>query len=222
MALVKLEITPLDKNGARIEGRRLKVLFNPSEYSISKTVSWEAGGGQNDRRFNSPGAAFGGGGPRQLTLKLFYDVTEPIDGRVIDDVRLETNKLVDLTRIDRDLERPPVVQITWGQAPIGSDFPFTGVVSSLTQTFVLFTSEGKPLRANVDVTVTEFLKPELDQRETDPEMTTYRIKRGDSLASIAAALYGDPSRWRIIAEANSLDDPRALEIGTSLSIPELQ
>jgi hypothetical protein len=221
MALVKLEITPLDKNGARIEGRRLKVLFNPSEYSISKSVSWEVGGGEMDRRFNAPGSTFGGGGPRQLSLKLFYDVTEPIEGRVIDDVRIETNKLAELTRIERDLERPPVVQVTWGQAPIGSDFPFTGVITSLTQTFVLFTSEGKPVRANVDVTFTEFLIPALDQRETDPELTTYRIKRGDSLASIAAAMYGDPSQWRIIAEANSLDDPRAIEIGRTLSIPEL-
>src|SRR5919109_5086679 len=135
MALVKLEITPLDKNGARIEGRRLKVLFNPSEYSISKSVSWEVGGGEMDRRFNAPGSTFGGGGPRQLSLKLFYDVTEPIEGRVIDDVRIETNKLAELTRIERDLERPPVVQVTWGQAPIGSDFPFTGVITSLTQTF---------------------------------------------------------------------------------------
>jgi hypothetical protein len=221
MALVKLEITPLDKNGARIEGRRLKVLFNPSEYSISKSVSWETGGGENDRRVNAPGSTFGGGGPRQLGLKLFYDVTEPIEGRMIDDVRIEINKLAELTRIERNLERPPVVQVIWGQASIGSDFPFTGVITSLTQTFVLFTSEGKPVRANVDVTFMEFLNPELDQRETDPEMTTYRIKRGDSLASIAAAMYGDPSQWRIIAEANSLDDPRALEIGRTLSIPEL-
>ncbi len=220
MALVKLEITPLDKNGARIEGRRLKVLFNPSEYSISKSVSWEAGEDKNDRRFNAPGSTFGGGGPRQLTLKLFYDVTEPIDGRVIDDVRLETNKLVKLSRIDRDLKRPPVVQILWGQAPIGSDFPFTGVMTSLIQTFVLFTSEGKPVRANVDVSFTEFLEPKLDQLETDPEMTTYRIKCGDSLQGIAAALYGDPSRWRLIAEANELDDPRTLPIGRTLSIPE--
>ena len=219
MALVKLEITPLDKNGTRIEGRRLKVLFNPSEYSISKSVSWD--GGENNRRFNAPGSTFGGGGPRQLSLKLFYDVTEPIEGRKIDDVRIEINKLAELTRIERNLERPPVVQVIWGQASIGSDFPFTGVITSLTQTFVLFTSEGKPVRANVDVTFMEFLNPELDQRETDPEMTTYRIKRGDSLASIAAAMYGDPSQWRIIAEANSLDDPRALEIGRTLSIPEL-
>ena len=219
MALVKLEITPLDKNGTRIEGRRLKVLFNPSEYSISKSVSWD--GGENNRRFNAPGSTFGGGGPRQLSLKLFYDVTEPIEGRVIDDVRIETNKLAELTCIERNLKCPPVVQVSWGQAPIGSDFPFTGSITSLTQTFVLFTSEGKPVRANVDVTFTEFLNPELDQRETDPEMTTYRIKRGDSLASIAAAMYGDPSQWCIIAEANSLDDPRALEIGRTLSIPEL-
>jgi hypothetical protein len=220
MALAKLDITPLDNKGNRIERRSLKVLFNPTEYSIAKSVTWEPRSGENDGRFNAPALTFGGGGLRQLSLKLLYDVTEPVEGRMIDDVRIETNKLAALTRIERDQGRPPVVRISWGQAPIGSDFPFTGMITSLTQTFVLFTSEGKPVRANVDVSFSEFLDPELDQRETDPEMTTYRIKRGDNLAVIAAAMYGDPSLWRLIAEANDVDDPRVLEIGRTLSIPE--
>jgi nucleoid-associated protein YgaU len=137
-------------------------------------------------------------------------------------VREETNKLAAFSRIDRDLQRPPVVQVTWGKAPVGSDFPFTGVITSLTQTFVLFSSEGKPLRANVDVTLLEYLNPEMDKRLTDPELTTYCIKRGDTLANISAAKYGDPTQWRRIAEANGLDDPRAIQIGRVLTIPETQ
>ncbi|MEN2383876.1 MAG: LysM peptidoglycan-binding domain-containing protein [Gloeotrichia echinulata DEX184] len=72
----------------------------------------------------------------------------------------------------------------------------------------------------MSVTFTEYLKPLDDQRQTDPELTTHIVKRGDTLSSIAAQLYRDPRRWRIIAEANNLDDPRHLEIGTTLSIPE--
>lgn len=221
MALEKLVITPLGKNGGRFESKSVKVLFNPGEYTVTKSVSWDLEN-RKDRRFNAPGLSFGGGGSRQLSLKLFYDVTEPINGRLLSDVRDETNKLAAFTRIDRDLQRPPVVQVTWGKAPVGSDFPFTGVITSLTQSFVLFSSDGKPLRANVDVTLLEYLRPELDKRETDPELTTYRIKRGDTLANITAALYGDPAQWRRIAEANGIDDPRTLEIGRVLTIPETQ
>jgi hypothetical protein len=223
MALAKLTITPLDKDGNRIEGRSFKALFNPTEYSVSKAVNWGSGaeeGEESDRRFNAPGLTFQGGGRRQLTLNLFYDVTEPINGKIIGDVREETNRLVKLTRIDRDLQQPPVIQVAWGDAPSGSDFPFTGVISNLEQTFTLFTQDGRPVRANVRATLVEFLDPEMDQRETDPELTTYRVKRGDRLSSIAAAVYGDPFRWRVIAEANALDDPRQLEAGRLLTLPE--
>jgi hypothetical protein len=219
MALEKLVITPLGKNGGQLANKSIKVLFNPSEYTVTKSVSWDSEDGK-DRRFNAPSLNFGGGSSRQLTLKLFYDVTEPINGRLLSDVREETNKLATFTRIDRELQRPPMVQVTWGKAPVGSDFPFTGVITSLSQTFVLFSGLGKPLRANVDVTLLEYLSPEMDKRETDPEMTTYRIKRGDTLASISAAMYDDPAQWRRIAEANGLDDPRTLNIGRVLSIPE--
>ena len=58
-----------------------------------------------------------------------------------------------------------------------------------------------------------------DQRETDPEFTTRLVKRGDSLSSIAAEVYRDPTLWRLIAEANGLDDPRHLPIGLRLELP---
>jgi hypothetical protein len=231
MALAKLTITPL---GA-VKGKSFKVLFNPTEYSVSKTVNWsgEEYDKESDRRFNAPALKFQGGARRRLVLNLFYDVTEPVfydvtepvNGKNIGDVREETNRLVKLTRIDRELKEPPLVEVTWGDAPSGSDFPFTGAIVELEQTFTLFTQDGRPVRANVRVTLLEHLDPDLDQRETDPELTRYLVKRGDRLSTIAAAFYGDPLRWRIIAEAiiaeaNALDDPRQLEVGRLLTIPE--
>jgi nucleoid-associated protein YgaU len=35
-------------------------------------------------------------------------------------------------------------------------------------------------------------------------------------------MYGDPTRWRAIAEANGIDDPLALRRGRTLSIPRPQ
>lgn len=223
MALEKLKITPLSPS--KLD--EITVLFNPSSYSIVKTVAWRssdtaAGNDSKARRsLNAPPLAFGGGGSRQLTLELFFDVTETVENIETVDVRRETNKIVALTRIERDLGRPPVCQVSWGAAPTNSDFPFKGVVKQLTQRFTLFESTGRPVRANLTAIFLEFLDPKEDQRKTDPELTTRIIKRGDTLSSIAADVYRDPALWRIIAEANRLDDPRRLEIGRSLTIPRL-
>jgi hypothetical protein len=215
MALEKLQITPLHKVDAKIT-----VLFNPTSYSITSSVTWTP---QGSRKLNAPPLTYGGGASRTLTLDLFYDVTEPIDGRRIDDVRRETNKIVALARKEPPpLDRPPTVAIEWGAAPpTGSDFPFFGVVSGLTQNFTMFKPDGRPVRANLNVTFTEFIASEIDQRKLDPEFTTRIVKRGDTLSGIAAEMYGDPALWRTIALANRLEDPRRLEIGQSLQIPKI-
>jgi hypothetical protein len=219
MPFEKLELTPLDGNGTKIEAKRFKVLFNPTTYSISSAVTWTA---QASRELNAPVLTYGGGAGRTLTLELFVDVTEPIDGAWIDDVRKETNKVVTLARKDRDLGRPPAVAIEWGSAPLtGSDFPFIGVVGQLTQTFTLFKANGTPVRATLNVSFTEFADPKIDQRKLDPEFTTRVVKRGETLSFIAAELYGDPTLWRVIAQANRLDDPRRIEIGRRLAIPKI-
>jgi hypothetical protein len=220
MALAKLEITPLNENRVKNEARRFRVLFNPTSYSITSSVTWAP---QGSRKLNAPPLTYGGGASRTLTLDLFYDVTEPIDGRWIDDVRQETNKVVALARKEPPpLDRPPTVAIEWGAAPLtGSDFPFFGVISGLTQNFTLFKPDGRPVRANLNVTFTEFIAPEVDQRKLDPEFTTRIVKRGDTLSGIAAEMYGDPALWRAIALANRLDDPRRLQIGQPLQIPKI-
>jgi nucleoid-associated protein YgaU len=34
-------------------------------------------------------------------------------------------------------------------------------------------------------------------------------------------MYNNPAKWRVIAQANNLDDPRHLNIGATLSIPKI-
>jgi nucleoid-associated protein YgaU len=45
------------------------------------------------------------------------------------------------------------------------------------------------------------------------------VLQGDTLSGIAAKAYGDPSRWRDIANANDIEDPFNLPTGTPLVIP---
>lgn len=230
MELAKLTITPLGKSKIQ----PFKVLFNPTSYSISKSVTWsepDNASGRGSRRsnvkFNAPKLEFGGGQSRELSLKLFFDVTDApvVNGEKIKDVRKLTDKLVKLTLKERAGNKelaPPKCRVSWGEGRSPSqDFPFVGVVQSLKQEFTLFDSKGTPLRANLDVTFLEFLSAEVDKRRNDPEFATRVVKRGDSLSTIAAEMLDDPSLWRIIAEANHLDNPRLLEVGMSLSIPKI-
>lgn len=226
MALAKLNIKPLPPSALASEfPDGIDVQFNPNSISIVKPVTWRqqastsGSSDQSNRDLNAPLLTFGGGGARTLTLQLFFDATE---GGPDSDVRNETNKIVKLTLIERDLHQPPVVQVTWGtRSPPGSDFPFTGVATNLTQSFTLFRATGEPLRANLTLALTEFIDSERDKKETDPDFTTYRVKLGDTLASIAARLYRDPAKWRAIADVNRIDDPRHLTVGARLAIPKL-
>lgn len=216
--LAKLTIQPESKSKLPT----IKVLFNPNTYSIVKSASW---GGPADRRKNAPALEFGGGQSRTLSLDLFFDTTEETD-KAKKDVRNLTNQIVKLTRIERDLDpdrpRPPFCKVSWGEVnPPGSDFPFTGVVTQLTQRFNLFLDDGRPVRANLTVAFTEYLDPTVDELQNDPEFTTRLVKRGDTLSSIAGEVYHDPTLWRVIAEANRLDDPRQVPVGLRLNVPKI-
>ncbi|MGK7896333.1 MAG: LysM peptidoglycan-binding domain-containing protein [Xenococcus sp. (in: cyanobacteria)] len=248
MALAKLTIVPLKwekdpenkyravESADRANYPEIKVLFNPESYAIKKGVTWS---GKSQKEYNAPILDFGGGGSRELTLELLFDVSEGVknsrfqnrnsnrflDSTSIEDVRQETNKLVALTRIQRiggQEQPPPACKVYWGEAPTNSDFPFVGVITNLTQTFTLFKSNGKPIRAKVNITFSEYLNPEYDKRRTDPELTTRIVKSGATLSSIAADVYGNPKLWRLIAQENQLDNPRQLNIGQTLTIPKLR
>jgi YD repeat-containing protein len=48
---------------------------------------------------------------------------------------------------------------------------------------------------------------------------TYRVRAGDTLASIARGAYGDSKLWYRIAEANGISGDRDLRVGQTLSVP---
>lgn len=212
MGLRKLTIAPEPRSPGLLE-LPVVAMFNPNTYTISKAVNWKEIG---DIRTNAPIMAFGGGGARELKLELFFDSTEGRDR----DVRSQTDELVLLTRIQRDKtkSRPPLCTVSWDEHTT-KDFPFTGFITALTQNFTLFHESGVPMRATLGVTFKEFLSREEDLRKTDPEMTTYTVRRGDTLAGIAERL---AVPWRDIAARNpQIKNPRTLAAGQTLVIPKV-
>jgi murein DD-endopeptidase MepM/ murein hydrolase activator NlpD len=52
-------------------------------------------------------------------------------------------------------------------------------------------------------------------------LTTYTVQRGDTLSAIARRVYGDPTKYPVIQNANKLADPGKIFVGQVLVIPAL-
>jgi YD repeat-containing protein len=61
----------------------------------------------------------------------------------------------------------------------------------------------------------------LEYGENTPSsaVTSWTVRPGESLQSIAAAVYGNPSLWFVLAEANGLTGGEQLKAGTVLKVP---
>ena len=117
--------------------------------------------------------------------------------------------------------RPPVCRLSWGLAGVF----FQGVLERLDQDFVLFMENGTPVRAKLACSFKEWRTnyDDLNRQKTQSSDVAkiWTLRRGESLASIAAEEYLDPKQWRVIAAANDIDDPLALVPGRSLVLPAI-
>lgn len=70
-----------------------------------------------------------------------------------------------------------------------------------------------------DETVVEV---EEEQNEEPAKVAkTYVVKSGDTLGKISSKLYGTTTKWKKIAEANNITNPKHLKVGMTLNVPEL-
>ncbi|MCP5099187.1 MAG: LysM peptidoglycan-binding domain-containing protein, partial [Chloroflexi bacterium] len=54
-----------------------------------------------------------------------------------------------------------------------------------------------------------------------PKTQIWHVSAGDRLDTIAAKIYGDATKWRIIATRNQITDPLQLYPGQQLTIPSI-
>jgi nucleoid-associated protein YgaU len=187
--------------------------FNPTEYQLAKTNNFAELGIPG---LPSPPVQWVRGGSEKLTLELLVDTSDTLD-----DVRKKyTNGLRDLMAPAKELHAPPIVKLVW------DGDVFTGVMESLTITYTLFDPKGVPLRAKCSVGLKEWVPVDVQVKQNEghsPDVDkTWRVRRGDTLSSIAEAVFEDAARWRDIARANDIDDPRRLDPGGELAIPRLR
>jgi Contractile injection system tube protein/LysM domain len=216
MALEFANLTNLDT------GQQVEALFNPNEYSLSKDNNFAQIAVPG---LGSPILQFVHGNMRTLDMELFFDSLEQHKhgSRVInqpqDDVRKLTKPVVDLLDINPETHAPPVVLFNWG------GLTFKGVLAKVSQRFTMFLDNGVPIRARLTVTFNEFKTASEEakevKRQTSDFTRVYTTGEGETLSSIAATLYRDPTKWRPIAIANQLENPRRLPAGLRLAVPSL-
>lgn len=236
--LEKLKIKHESSDEPRGYGE-FEALFNPNELNYSQAISWEV----RETAAHSPAVSgrshdFNSADTQTLSLQLFFDSYERHSNKVTaanltallptlpffsteaSDVRKYTEKVVGLGQVDRELHRPPICKLFWGQSLL-----FTGVLTQIDQKFTMFLPNGTPVRATIDCTFTAYtydsLARALELHSADVEKTR-TVRRGDTLHSIASEEYNDASLWRHIAKANGIINPRKVSPGTRLFIPSIR
>jgi hypothetical protein len=205
MEFQKATITP--ENGDPIE-----VLFNPTFYTLNKAINLQP---QYIPGLNAPIVQYVCGKEMKLGMELFFDTYEERT-----DVSVCTKAIYDLLLVDPDTHAAPICDIRWG------GFDFTGVLDKVDGKFHLFLANGTPVRATLNVSFTEYKNVEalvqVNPNQSADHQKNRWVKSGDRIDTIAGEEYKDPRKWRAIAQANGLEDPRQLEPGKQLVVPAIR
>jgi hypothetical protein len=214
----------LEKAFLEIEGgARVPCLYNPESLSVGRSNNWVSNPmpGKGVAQLRYAGASSG-----WMHLDLVFDTTT--DGTA---VTVHTGKILGLMDVDPNLPgsdeasnnvRPPTVTFHWGDL-----HSFTAVVQDLRLTFTYFSSSGVPLRARMALQLRQYeashaFGPQNPTSGTPKPHRTHRVLPGETLDRISARYYGDSTRWRVLADANGLEDPLAVRPGRVLDVPRLE
>ncbi len=195
---------------------RIKVMFNPSDYTISSSGVYE-GDSSKDPFFTKTKI-------EDFTVKLMFDTYEKHDKiESGTDVRKQTEKITKLimpTASGATNKKPPVCVFSWG------NFAYKGVISKIDQKFILFLPDGTPVREELSLTFKSVMN-ENDYKKCiglEACRKTWTVKTGDRLDLIAHTELKDASLWRKIADANRIYDPLTFpgknDIGKKIIIPD--
>lgn len=211
--LTTAAIIELDESGKmKIPLGITPILFSPSQISTQRGVQRvekpKAGTGKPETQVSYTETS-------TLSMELFFDTTEE---KV--PVTLLTDRIESLLVAKGDDHKHPTCRFVWGVF-----MSFDGHLVGANTTYTLFLPTGIPVRAKMNVTFKE--TDRFGLRQSDPlqsadRTTVRRVTEGDTLWSIAAEEYGDPTKWQPIATANGIENPRVLTPGVELTVPALR
>ena len=208
------------------------VQFNPSEMTLAEKATWKTA---DEKKKPRPKIEYEKGEPTTLKMKLIFDASNKIDSdgdvdsKYVQKLRafMSADKVTETDKKEK-VYRPDFLSFHWG------DFEFKGVLETLTAKFLMFSAQGNPVRAEVDIQLKEYYRPTLTASSNCPVqlstvntmmqvngtigdrtsvtitagVTVERVRSDDTLSSISLRC-GVAMRW--IAIANGIDDPMNLD-----------
>lgn len=226
--LTKLEIRAFKDKTYSEEIGKFVLPVNPEQFSQAFKIEYDeeqAQGSQgNDPKFKfTP--------PEDLKLDFTLDGTGVIPvkgeaGAFHRDVAQQVQDLLTLTyAMNPETHKPNFLRILWGDFSFGTGNGFNGLLKEFQMNYTLFSPDGKPLRAKISTTFTQYVEQERRVREEgkeSPDITHIRtVKGGDTLPLMTHRIYGDASYYLQVAKANGLVNVRRLRSNTTLRFPPL-
>lgn len=228
--LEKAELRELD-SGFENEINRSRwtaVQFNPESLKVSFANQLQQPAGAGDQR-GTPARQFVGAGTTKLALTLWFDATAPKKppDQGVDDVRRLTQKVAYFITPQsppgsaQNQLVPPAVRFVWGS------FQFDGMMDSLEENLEFFSSDGRPLRASMSLSLSQQKITEFTFRPTAgpaaaggappgvPSPGTQPLTQapaGSTFQGLADA-QGQGANWQAAAAANGIENPRRLAPG---------
>jgi LysM repeat protein len=215
----------------KTQSKYFYVQYNPTDMSMSEKATYKA---SQEHTQSRPKLEFEKGDATQLKMKLVFDASDEIKtGGNVDTTYVQELRSF-LTAIDtgettnegKKIYKPPECDFIWG------DFKFEGVVETVKVKYLMFSTGGAPVRAEVDVTLKERHRPayatsagssvqlaaassianitgvaatrEATTSSPTNDTSTTEVMPGETLSDIESRT-GVPMRW--IADANGIDDP---------------
>lgn len=197
----------------------IKFPYNPQQWSVTKEALWNTTPQTAAKEGGVP--QFQGTKAQSMTLPITLDRfgEMPIDpDEAIKTLFAGTAPTAESTQ--KKDAKPPVVLVQWGREMIMEQAYIKSVKITKKD---LNPTTGQLNLAEAEVVLEAIPQSVAGQNPTSGALAskrTHTMIDGDSLASVAYAEYGNPTRWRALAAANKIDDPMRVRPGTVLIVPD--
>ncbi|MBC8161775.1 MAG: peptidoglycan-binding protein [Roseiflexaceae bacterium] len=234
--LVRAELRELNPDFVKEKsgGKRVQVQFNPETLKVSfaNQIATPSGSGSTKgtgSQAGSPARLFVGAGSTKLAVTLWFDVTAiPAEAERVNDVRELTREVIYFITPIAEGEHfiPPAVNFLWGS------FSFAGLVDSIEESLEFFSNDGKPLRAQITLALSQQRIPEYVAGRGVPQVPppgagtgpggrpvgTSPLTQALASSSLQALAGASGADWRAVAQANGIENPRQLAAGQLIDI----
>jgi nucleoid-associated protein YgaU len=202
-----------------VKVKELRFTFNPSEYTVAKSATWNRPQAKDAKKAGRP--EFQGANAQTLQMEIFLDDSETGDVAKAIATLFDWVKPTD-SSVKKKKPQPPILTFIWGTNPALDGFQ--AYLKSISAKYTLFKPDGTPVRATANITLEEAPGTPKKQNPTSGAIqgrSVHVVREGDSLTSIAYQEFDDPGVWRGLAAFNGIDDPLRVKPGARILIPTM-